>query len=87
MFGLHIIGFPSGTFGFVGSVPKTFSYETTPTKEDIMAGRVYEKPDGAVVSYRFPTFPTANDAVAFVESIYRTATFEPEGSGFKVTLS
>lgn len=63
--GLHVIKFPVGTFGFVGTVPLALATMVPATTADIMAGRAVEASNGAVVAPKFPTFPTADAALKF----------------------
>jgi len=71
--GLHVIKFPVGTFGFVGSVPAALATMVPATTSDIRAGRALTAPNGAVVAPKFPTFPTAAAAVAFAAGLGFTA--------------
>lgn len=62
--GLHVIQFPSGKFGYVGTLPRDLACMVTPTILDIMAGRAVETPRGYLVP-RFPTFDSREEAVDF----------------------
>lgn len=57
--GLHVIQFPSGKFGFVGSIPTVICLSRKPTASDIMGGRVMK--DGLV--YYSPSFDTRQQAI------------------------
>lgn len=64
-FGLHIIQYPSGKFGFVGSVPETLGFYTEDIKQaDVLSGRVKEI-GGVRKALRFPSFDTKQDAVNY----------------------
>ncbi len=66
--GLHVIKNPAGTFSFVGSVPAALATLVPASTADVMAGRAFSVPNGAVVAPKFPVFPTAAAAVAFAAS-------------------
>ena len=51
-FGVHIIQYPSGRFGFVGSLPSCLGVPAT-SFADAMAGRTVQ----------FPSFDTRKDAI------------------------
>lgn len=56
--GTHITKYPTGRFGFVGTLPLTLADIVEPTKEDIMAGRYFTDNNGKVCGYKFPSFNT-----------------------------
>ena len=39
--GLHVIKFPSGRYGYVGSVPSSLGNEVKANRSDIMGGRAF----------------------------------------------
>lgn len=67
-FGLHIIKFPSGRFGYVGSVPAALGTETPATRADVMGGRSHKNAKGDLVAWKFPVFDTEEEARAFAIS-------------------
>lgn len=62
--GVHIIDFPSGRFGFVGSLPPALGDIVAATAADIMAGRAFSAPDGTAKTIKFPSFATRAEAAA-----------------------
>ncbi len=67
--GVHIIKNPAGTFSFVGTLPAALATLVPATTADIMAGRAFTAPNGAVVAPKFPVFATAADAAAFAAGL------------------
>ena len=66
--GLHIIKFPTGKFGYVGSIPVDLATEVPATTADVMGGRCHYGPNKELLSYKFPVFDSRVDAVKFAES-------------------
>lgn len=66
--GLHIHQFPSGKYGFVGSIPTTFATIVPADTSAVMGGRAWRDDTGAIVMYKFPLFDTESDAHAFAAS-------------------
>lgn len=66
--GLHIIKFPSGRCGYVGSIPTTLATEVPATTAAVMGGRSHYDASGALVEWKFPTFDDEASARAFAES-------------------
>jgi hypothetical protein len=66
--GLHVIKFPSGRFGFVGSIPLALGYDVPATTAAIMGGRTYTNAAGECVERKFPTFETETEAREFAKS-------------------
>jgi hypothetical protein len=66
--GIHIISFPSGRFGYVGTLPRVLGSEQPASGSDIMGGRAYRNAAGDTVVTKFPSFVTAADAVAHARS-------------------
>lgn len=66
-FGLHIIQYPSGRFGYVGSVPTALATLVPATMDDIRAGRAFTGEDGKTMTWKFPVFKTREAAVAFAQ--------------------
>ncbi len=66
--GLHVIKFPSGRFGFVGSIPTALGHEAPATTADVMGGRAHKNADGALVAWKFPAFESEAEARAFADS-------------------
>lgn len=67
--GLHVIQYPSGRFGFVGSIPFELCETRKPTIEDVMGLRVQD--DGLV--YHSPVFSTQKEAIEFAAAKGYTA--------------
>lgn len=65
--GLHIINFPSGNFGFVGSIPNVMCNIVTASKSDVLGGRAFYDQHGTLVTAKAPSFSNINDAVAHAE--------------------
>ena len=63
--GVHVIDFPSGRFGFVGTLPAALGNPVTASRADIMAGRAFTAPSGEVLTMAFPSFETRDAAVAY----------------------
>ncbi len=67
--GVHIIKFPSGKFGFVGSVPKVLGTPQVANTADIMGGRAYrDNNTGESMVVKFPSFNSGAEAVAYAKS-------------------
>mgnify|MGYP001579968304 CR=1 FL=1 len=66
--GLHIIKFPSGRYGFVGSIPTTLGTEIMASTAAVMGGRAYRNAEGEIVELKFPSFDTEAKAQAFATS-------------------
>lgn len=60
--GVHIIKFPSGRFGFVGTLPANLGNIVSATKADVMAQRSFWGRDGELYAVKFPTFNTLDQA-------------------------
>lgn len=50
-------------YGYVGSLPGVLGGAEPATTSDVIAGRAWEGADGKLLTTRFPTFPSAADAV------------------------
>lgn len=59
----HIIKYPSGKYGYVGSVPGDLMDWVEPTSSDVMAGRVHNGK-----AWRNKTFSSSSEAVSFARS-------------------
>lgn len=67
-FGLHVIQFPSGKFGYVGSIPSELGFYTEELRQsDWLAGNIREI-DGVNKALRFPVFDREIDAVNYAAS-------------------
>lgn len=64
---LHIIQFPSGCWGYVGSIPMALGQIVKATRSDVMGGRAWRNPNGDMVTVKFPTFTTEAQAHAHVK--------------------
>jgi hypothetical protein len=63
--GTHIINFPSGRWGFVGSLPLTLGELAEASTADVMGGRAWrDDATGQLVAPRFPSFATEPEARA-----------------------
>ena len=62
--GVHITRFPSGRFGFVGSLPIALGGFVPATTGDVMGGRAMRDDSGALVAPKFPAFETEAEARA-----------------------
>lgn len=66
--GLHIIKFPSGKWGYVGSVPVSL-HDIVPAKQsDVFGCRAWEGDNGKLYAHRCPVFDTEKEAREFAES-------------------
>jgi len=65
--GLHVIQFPTGVYGYVGSIPIDLATEKPATRSDVMGGRAHENAQGEIVAWKFPVFETREAAVSFAE--------------------
>jgi hypothetical protein len=77
--GLHCHKFPSGKYGFVGSIPAALGSEVPASTAAVMGGRSFWNAKRELVELKFPVFATEAEAAAFA----RAKGFEPtvyEGS-------
>ena len=63
--GLHVIKFPSGRYGYVGSIPRDLGHEKPASDSDVMGGRSYRNTTGEIVATKFPTSATPASAGAW----------------------
>ena len=72
MFGVkmscHVIQFPSGRFGYVGSIPTNLGKEVPATTNDILGCRTHKNKQGESVVWKFPVFDSAEQALDYAES-------------------
>lgn len=67
--GVHLIKYPTGRFGFVGSLPPALGNVVEATTADVMAGRACEIGLNRIaLTVKFPSFETAAAAWAHAES-------------------
>jgi hypothetical protein len=66
--GLWAHKFPSGKFGFVGSIPTALGTQVKANTAAVMGGRAFENEAGEIVEWKFPVFDTLEAAVAFAAS-------------------
>lgn len=66
--GLHIIKFPSGKYGYVGSIPTALGYEVLADRAAVMGCRTHYDANGNVVEWKFPVFDTEEAAKEFASS-------------------
>lgn len=64
--GLHVISFPTGRFGFRGTVPGLLGTMVPATTDDIMGGRAFTH-NGKTVTTKFPSFETREAAIQFAK--------------------
>jgi hypothetical protein len=67
--GIHIIQYPTGRYGFVGTLTPTLGTVVPANLDDIMAGRAATNPhDGKAYTVKFPTFETHYEAQAHLDA-------------------
>jgi len=63
--GLHVIKFPSGKFGYVGSIPGELGTEVPASRAAVMGQRSFYNAAGELVEMKFPVFDSDEEAKAF----------------------
>ena len=66
--GLHVINFPSGRWGFVGSIPTNLCEEIPANRSAILGCRTHKNAKGEACEWETPSFETKRDAVNFALS-------------------
>lgn len=67
--GTHVIQFPTGRWGFVGSLPIELGTLVPATKADILGCRTVGKDgDGKPLAAKYPSFETEAEAIKHAES-------------------
>jgi hypothetical protein len=66
--GLHIIKFPVGKWGYVGSIPTVLGTMIPASKAAVMGCRSFTNDAGELVEWSFPVFDTEAEAIAFAKS-------------------
>lgn len=66
-YGLHTIQYPTGRWGFVGTLPTDLATKVVATTSDVMGGRAFME-DGRPMTWKWPVFDTETDAVAFAHA-------------------
>ena len=61
--GVHIQKYPTGRYGFVGTLPYALGNEVKPSSDDIRGGRAFTNPAGETVTMKFPVFYALRDAL------------------------
>lgn len=62
---LHIIEFPTGRFGYVGSIPTDLCEKLPADKSAILGGRSFRDPDTREqMMWKAPRFETLEEAIA-----------------------
>ena len=61
-YGLHIIETPNGRYAFVGNVPNKLGDIVPATKGDVLGQRAWKNEAGELVTRRFPSFETREEA-------------------------
>jgi hypothetical protein len=63
--GLHVVEFPSGRFGYVGSIPTILADIVPADTSAIMGQRWFKDKTGEAMMYKFPSFATKQEAIDF----------------------
>ncbi len=63
--GLHVIKFPSGRYGYVGSIPTVLGTEIPASRAAVMGCRSHTNAAGELVEWKFPVFDTEQEARDF----------------------
>jgi len=63
--GVHILKCPTGRYTFVGSLPETLGKWETASTADVMGGRAKKDGKGNIVTLKFPTFDTLDNALGY----------------------
>ena len=63
MYGLHIIKYPTGRYGYVGSVPTVLATVVPANRSAVMGGRSFRGGDGKQYTHKWPVFETRAEAV------------------------
>jgi hypothetical protein len=67
--GLHVIKFPSGRYGFVGSIPTSLGEEILASSAAVMGQRSHWNADKtALLEWKFPVFDSEQEAKDFAAS-------------------
>ena len=66
--GLHVIKFPTGRYGFVGSIPAALGQEVPASRSAVMGQRSFYSASGELVEMKFPAFDTQTAAREFAAS-------------------
>lgn len=64
---LVIMDFPSGRWGYVGSIPTILCKKIKATSSALLGGRAWKEDDGKFYEWKVPTFETKEEAVSFAE--------------------
>ena len=67
-YGLHVIEFPSGRFGYVGSLPTCLAEPMPASTAAVLGCRAWRDSAGKLMEWKFPTFATLESAIAFANS-------------------
>lgn len=70
---VFVIQYPTGRFGYVGSVPKACCNRVVANKSAIMGGRYVREEDDVCYEYPSMVFDSQKDAVDFASSVGHTA--------------
>lgn len=62
--GCHLMHFPSGRYGYVGTIPTVLGEQMPASTSAVLGGRAFTNLEGALVEWKFPTFATADEARA-----------------------
>ena len=66
--GLHGIKFPSGKFGFVGSVPVELCTLVPASANDVLGNRAFRNEKNDLVTWKIPIFDSRESADEFAKS-------------------
>lgn len=65
--GLHVMQFPSGRFGYRGSIPTALGTAIPASTSAILGCRSFRAENGDLMEWKFPTFDTEQEAKDFAE--------------------
>lgn len=63
--GLHVIKFPSGRFGYVGSIPTDLATIVPADRAAVLGQRAFTNNKGELCMFKFPVFNSEEHARAF----------------------
>lgn len=66
--GVHIQQYPTGRFGYIGTIPSSLGRTVEATVSDIMAGRSFDV-NGKAMTVKFASFGDAEEAVQHAQDM------------------
>lgn len=66
--GLHVIKFPSGRYGYVGSIPTVLGEQVPASTAAVMGQRAFWNEARDLVEWKFPVFESEAEARTFATS-------------------